>query len=125
MRSMTADDPKDDQAEADKTGADKRRHRRVDYFRPVKVVVPEDSTAIDVFSSNLSRGGIFLRANQPLPEGQKVTLDIETDKGQVKVDEGEVKWSKEFEPIDLDGRPPGMGVEFTKMSPRPSSPSQI
>lgn len=94
----------------------KRAHKRVDFFNPVKVVVPDDNTAVDVFAGNVSKGGMFLRSNRPLPKGKKVTLEFETDEGKVQVEEGEVVWNKEFEPISIDGSPAGMGVEFRSMS---------
>jgi uncharacterized protein (TIGR02266 family) len=94
----------------------KRAHKRVDFFNPVKVVVPEDNTAVDVFAGNVSKGGMFLRSNRPLPKGKKVSLEFETDEGKVEVEEGEVVWNKEFEPISINGSPAGMGVEFKSMS---------
>jgi uncharacterized protein (TIGR02266 family) len=94
----------------------KRAHKRVDFFNPVKVVVPDDNTAVDVFAGNVSKGGMFLRSNRPLPKGKKVSLEFETEEGKVQVEEGEVVWNKEFEPISIDGSPAGMGVEFKSMS---------
>jgi uncharacterized protein (TIGR02266 family) len=94
----------------------KRAHKRVDFFNPVKVVVPEENTAVDVFAGNVSKGGMFLRSNRPLPKGKKVKLEFETEEGKVEVEEGEVVWNKEFEPISIDGSPAGMGVEFKTMS---------
>ena len=112
-----ADDPKRPKSNTDRRQPnDKRRHRRVDFFNPVKVVVPDDETAIDVFAGNVSKGGIFLRSNRPLNEGQRVRLNFDTGKGPVEVEQGEVRWTKKFEPISIDGSAPGMGVEFQKMS---------
>lgn len=107
--------PGDDE---NKTGAgtSKRANPRVDFFNPVKVVVPDDNTAVDVFAGNVSKGGMFLRSNRPLPKGKKVSLEFETERGKVQVAEGEVVWNKEFEPISIDGAPAGMGVEFKSMS---------
>ena len=102
----------------DKKGAhtSKRVHKRVDFFNPVKVVVPDENTAVDVFAGNVSKGGMFLRSNRPLPKGKKVKLEFETQEGKVEVEEGEVVWNKEFEPISIDGAPAGMGVQFKSMS---------
>ena len=110
------DDPKP-APDQDEAGENKRVHSRVDFFSQVKVIVPDDDTSIDVFASNVSKGGIFLRSNQPLPQGKKVALDFETEKGPVRVEEGEVRWSQKFEPISIDGNAPGMGVEFQQMEP--------
>jgi hypothetical protein len=87
----------------------------VDFFSPVKVVVPGENTAVDVFAGNVSKTGMFLRSNRPLPKGKKITLEFETNAGKVKVEEGEVVWNKAFEPISIDGAPAGMGIEFKSM----------
>jgi uncharacterized protein (TIGR02266 family) len=108
MASMPNDDGK-------KKGEDKRTHPRVDFFSKVKVVVPDESTAIDVFAGNVSKGGMFLRSNRPLEKGKKVELEFEVENQPVKVEEGEVVWNKPFEPISIDGAPSGMGVEFRQM----------
>jgi uncharacterized protein (TIGR02266 family) len=93
-----------------------RAHVRVDFFNKVHVQSIENGTALDVFAGNVSMGGMFLRCNQPLPEGKTVKLAFETKDGQVNIDEGRIIWTKKFEPIDLDGNPPGMGIQFIKMS---------
>ncbi|MBW2700244.1 MAG: PilZ domain-containing protein, partial [Deltaproteobacteria bacterium] len=93
-----------------------RSNKRVDFFNKVKIVIPDTDTAIDVFAANMSKGGIFLRSNRPLPKGKTVRLQFETEKGSVEVDEGEVIWSKPFEPISIDGEQPGMGIKFRNMS---------
>jgi len=96
-------------------GADKRSHPRVDFFRKVKVTIPDESTAVDLFAGNVSEGGMFLRSNRPLGKGRKIGLDFDVDNVPVRVDEGEVAWSKPFEPISVDGAPAGMGIRFTRM----------
>ncbi len=106
----------DDNEKKTGTGIPKRAHPRVDFFNPVKVVVPDENTAVDVFAGNVSKGGMFLRSNRPLPKGKKVSLEFETKQGKVQVAEGEVVWNKEFEPISIDGAPAGMGVQFKAMS---------
>jgi len=101
----------------DKPGkGNKRVHPRVDFFSKVKITVPDDSTAIDVFAGNVSTGGMFLRSNRPLDRGRKVGLEFDLNDVPVKVDEGEVVWNKPFEPISIDGSPSGMGVEFKSLS---------
>lgn len=104
-----------DEGNDNAAGADKRSHPRVDFFRKVKVTIPDESTAVDLFAGNVSEGGMFLRSNRPLDKGSKIGLDFDVDEGPVRVDEGEVAWSKPFEPISIDGAPAGMGVRFTRM----------
>jgi molecular chaperone DnaK len=103
-------DPKEGQFDS------KRVAPRVDFFNRVHVLVPDDNTSIDVFASNVSRGGMFLRSNRPLPKGKKITLEFETKNGPVRVDESEVVWNKPFDPINVDGKSPGMGVQFRNVS---------
>jgi uncharacterized protein (TIGR02266 family) len=101
----------------DKAGKKNNRiHPRVDFFSRVKVTVPDDSTAIDVFAGNVSTGGMFLRSNRPLEKGSKVGLEFDINNKPVKVDVGEVVWNKPFEPISIDGSPSGMGIEFRSLA---------
>ncbi len=92
-----------------------RAHPRVDSFNRVHVT-PEDGTPMDVFSSNVSRGGMFLRSNRPLPTGKKVKLEFETINGVVRVDEGEIVWNRPFDPASPGDQVSGMGVKFQSMS---------
>jgi len=96
-------------------GKEQRRQPRVDFFSKVKVIDKESNSAQEVFAANVSRGGIFLRSNRPLPRGKQVELEFDLDDGPVKVDVGEVVWTKPFEPVSVDGSLPGMGVQFKNM----------
>ncbi len=92
-----------------------RAHPRVNSFNRVHVI-PEDGTPMDVFSSNVSRGGMFLRSNLPLPTGKKVKLEFETINGMVRVDEGQIVWNRPFDPASPGDQVSGMGVKFQSMS---------
>ncbi len=96
----------------DKKGPDLRNHPRVDLFTRVKVVDKETKAVQEVLAGNVSKGGIFLRSNRPLPRGKKVALEFELDGGQVQIDDAEIVWNKPFEPISVDGALPGMGIRF-------------
>ena len=100
-----------------RSGPDMRVHPRVDFFNRVHVTVPGEETAIDVFASNVSKGGMFLRSNRPLPKGKKLALEFETGKGKIQVEEGEVMWSQPFDPVNVTGSLPGMGVRFNRLAP--------
>jgi Tfp pilus assembly protein PilZ len=91
-----------------------RAHPRVDSFNRVHVI-PQDGTPMDVFSSNVSRGGMFLRSNQPLPTGKKVKLEFETINGTVRVDESEIVWNRPFDPARAENQVSGMGIMFRSM----------
>ncbi|NMB76186.1 MAG: AMIN domain-containing protein [Myxococcales bacterium] len=101
--------PKDE-----KRPEDKRMLPRVDFFDKVKVS-EKDGRAQELFASNISQGGIFLRTNRPLPKGRKITLEFRAPRGEVRVEEAEVVWNKPFDPISLDGTPAGMGIQFTQV----------
>lgn len=69
------------------------------------------------YTSNLSRGGLFIETDQPLPEGTAVTLRFRVPGGEDKANEIEttavVMWvRRERSPI---GEPPGMGMRFDKV----------
>lgn len=107
--------PKDE-----KRPEDKRGMPRVDFFDKVKVQ-EKSGRSQELFASNISQGGIFLRTNRPFPRGQKITLEFRTPRGEVKVEEAEVMWTKPFDPISLDGTPAGMGIQFTQVPADSSS----
>jgi Localisation of periplasmic protein complexes./PilZ domain. len=92
-----------------------RLHPRVDFFSRVHVI-PEDGTPTDVFSANVSCGGMFLRSNRPLPTDKKVKLEFETNTGMVRVDEGEIVWNRSFDPASAGSQVSGMGIKFRSMS---------
>ncbi|MBW1809521.1 MAG: PilZ domain-containing protein [Deltaproteobacteria bacterium] len=89
-----------------------RNHPRVDFFSPVKVLLPDKNVSVDTFACNISQGGVFLRSSRPLPAGTRVALKFDTQQGPVEVTDGEVIWAKKFEPINVDGTVPGMGIQF-------------
>jgi uncharacterized protein (TIGR02266 family) len=99
-------------------GASKRRNPRVRFAQKVRVIVPEDDTAIDLLSANVSKGGIFLRSSQPLPKGQKLELEFDVPTGRVRVEDCEVVWNRSEDGESSEADPPGMGVEFKSMSPQ-------
>ena len=97
-----------------------RQHTRVNFFDPVKVSLHKKGNPLYMFAANLSSGGMFLRSNRPLPEGATVGIRFDSQQGPVVIEEGEVIWHKRFEPINVDGTVPGMGVRFKKLT----NPSQ-
>jgi uncharacterized protein (TIGR02266 family) len=67
------------------------------------------------YSINLSKGGIFLEAAQPLEPGEHVTLRFDVPgAGELEV-EGEVAWVRQG---SEDGLPDGMGIEFDALDGR-------
>jgi uncharacterized protein (TIGR02266 family) len=88
--------------------------RRVDVRRTVNKEFASVEALITEYVSNLSRSGVFIRSDDPLPIGTKVTLkfivivdDLETIEGL-----GEV-----VRVVPLGGaEPAGMAVVFTELT---------
>jgi len=96
----------------------RRAYTRVSFSDPVRVHLPSRDTIVSTLASNLSRGGIFLRFDQPFPEGQELSLEFKTFKGPVKINKGEVTWTQTRNPAGASGvsAVPGMGIRFLKLS---------
>ena len=96
----------------------RRAYTRVSFSDPVRVHLPSRDTVVSTLASNLSRGGIFLRLDQPFPKGQTLSLEFSTFQGPVVIKKGEITWTKVRAPIESGGvsAVPGMGVRFVKIS---------
>jgi uncharacterized protein (TIGR02266 family) len=67
------------------------------------------------YSSNLSKGGIFLDTPTPAAEGTELTLRFTIPPSEVLEVLGRVKWVRS---AAADGQPAGMGVEFEHLDAR-------
>jgi len=96
----------------------RRAYTRVSFSDPVRVHLPNRDTIVSTLASNLSRGGIFLRFDQPFPKGRKLWLEFNTFQGPVKVNKGEVAWIQKRDPTGPGGvsAVPGMGIRFLELS---------
>src|ERR1700753_4061805 len=88
------------------TESDKRANERV----PIKKEFESFAAFIQEYVTNISRTGVFIKSQQPLPIGTRVNLrftvimdDIETIEG---IGEG----------VRVEANPPGMGVVFRELS---------
>jgi uncharacterized protein (TIGR02266 family) len=96
----------------------RRAYARVDFSETVRVLLPDEKTIINTLASNISRGGIFLRSDKPLPAGKRLALEFKTPQGPVVIHEGEVAWNKLRAPIGVFNGVtdvPGMGIRFKNM----------
>jgi uncharacterized protein (TIGR02266 family) len=96
----------------------RRAYARVDFSETVRVLLPDEKTIINTLASNISRGGIFLRSDRPLPAGKRLALEFKTPQGPVVVHEGEVAWNKLRVPLGIFNGisdVPGMGIRFKSM----------
>lgn len=61
------------------------------------------------YCTNLSRGGLFVPATDPLPPGTRITLSLAIPGADDAQLEAEVRWVRQF---DADEGPAGMGLSF-------------
>ena len=93
---------------------EKREHERVPLTLPIRVRIADINEFVEQHSTNLSRGGIFIRMNYPPPAGSKVILEfcLEEVKKTVQT-RGEVVRS--VQESDADDGPTGIAVRFTDL----------
>ncbi len=93
----------------------KRRHQRYE------VTIPVDCSTRHVFVanhvSNISRGGLFLRSDDPLPLNAEVALILRLpEAGQSIRAVGRVVWNYDLQK-GTSRIVPGSGIRFVEMSP--------
>lgn len=66
---------------------------------------------VTFYTSNMSRGGVYLNADEPAPPGTIMDLVLNLSGRPVKV-KGEIRWSREAS----ENRPAGMGVQIVEIS---------
>ena len=94
------------------------RPPRVNVTFKVNLKYPDRSTFVERFSQNISRTGLFVRAQDPLSVGSRVTFDYRLlDGTQVLRGTGVVRWVRLPEESQEPTNPPGMGIEFIDLDP--------
>ncbi len=97
-------------------GADRRIHERV--LVDIEVDYKADETFLFAYITDISAMGIFVRTNNPEPEGTRLNLCFRVPDelgGQLVEIEGEVIWINPFRPNE-PSRQPGMGIQFVDMT---------
>ncbi len=71
------------------------------------------------YTTNISKGGIFIETTEPLPVGTKVEMRFQPP-GTAEVIEvvGKVVWVNPYRPDSDDNPNPGMGIQFSGLDPR-------
>jgi uncharacterized protein (TIGR02266 family) len=94
---------------------DYRRFGRVPVALEVRYA---SATAFLVaYTTNLSKGGVFLETPSPLPIGAEITLTISAPHApEPMVVQGRVAWVRDY--ADAEGHPMGMGVQFGQLEDR-------
>ena len=74
---------------------------------------------IKAYTDNISKGGLFIRTERPLREGEKFLLKMQLpDLSEPMKLDCEVAWTREQS--ETEKRPSGMGVKFCEMSKQDS-----
>lgn len=99
-------------------GVDRRTHERV--LVDIEVDYRADDTFLFAYITDISAMGIFVRTNNPEPEGTRLNLCFRAPPelgGQLIEVEGEVIWINPFRPNEPT-RQPGMGIQFVDLTPQ-------
>ncbi len=87
--------------------SDKRRHPRLPVR--LKVAYRTAGSFLVSYTINLSRGGLFIQTDSPLPEGTPLTLELSLPGRSTPVLlNGHVAWSRRA----MEDSPGGMGIAF-------------
>lgn len=99
------------------SGPEKRRDSRVSLKARVDYELLSEDTFLFEYTSNVSRGGIFLATRNPLPVGTKMNLRFSLPGSRRRVIEvtGKIAWVNEYKP-GKQNLNPGMGIEFVDLS---------
>ena len=99
-----------------------RRYRRVHATLPVRVSTIESEQdpftgrpffrALQETCANVSRGGAFVRTNEPLAPGRRVLLELSLPSGAQVETVGRVAWTKRVITPDGSEADSGIGIEF-------------
>lgn len=101
-----------------RAGADRRIHKRI----PVSIEVDyrADDTFLFAYITDISAMGIFVKTEQPEPVGTRLTLSFRLPQSMggenIELD-GEVIWINPPRAEEDEGRNPGMGIQFTGLTP--------
>jgi len=91
-----------------------------DERRPVGLAVRLTYGSVDEFAErfavNLSRGGLFIRAQDPKPAGTLLRFELRLATGEAVVrGDGVVRWTQQADPHAHPPKASGMGVQFTHL----------
>jgi len=94
--------------DSDVDGAERRRHRRVDF--EVGVDLRSANNFFTGFSENISEGGLFVATEAPHPLGTVIEVTLTVMAGEPMTLRGEIAWIR---PINArGGLPAGFGLRF-------------
>lgn len=94
-----------------------RLAERAPFSARVDVVPHGTPTALSVWCQDLSETGMFVQTTEAFMVGDLLSLRFEVDGQPVHIRAAEVVWIRRFEPINVDGRLPGLGLRFVSIDP--------
>src|SRR3990167_6187785 len=94
---------------------EQRVHPRITCCEPVEVS-GQGFVPFTALVTDLSLGGARIQTRQPLPKGRELSIRLSGASMALTIESGIVVWRKPFEPINVDGVLPGMGVAFKRVS---------
>lgn len=94
-----------------------RQSKRLPMYTPVRFSVDTLRDSVWAFTRDISLNGIFVRTVAPPPPETIVTVNFRapTAEGTVQLG-GRVAWRKEFGQTTDPMKPPGMGIQFMRVS---------
>lgn len=97
---------------------EKRRYPRVAIKAEVKAGLFHAGGIIYFSTKNISKGGAFLVSDYLFESGQELTLSFQLPgDNRIILAVGRVRWVSDKNKVYGEFHEPGMGIEFTKISP--------
>lgn len=96
--------------------AARRQSPRFAQVLPLGVRVPTWEKFQVLYTSNISRGGVFVRSLSPAPVGTSVVMRFGLPDGRILEIEGEVVHVRPAEDAARRGRKSGMGIRFVALT---------
>ena len=98
---------------AKKTGAERRKDLRIDVN--IKVDYSTKGMFVSNYVTNLSKGGVFIQTNDPLPIQSQIHLTMILPDFNIKIEaQGKVTWTYDIKK-GTSSIVPGMGIKFTDL----------
>jgi uncharacterized protein (TIGR02266 family) len=97
-----------------------RRLPRVPFVQRVAVEVlqPALGQAQVLWARDVSKGGMFIRTDAPLPVGSRIRVAVDLPDGSLPVGEAEVMWGRSSAETAESQAPSGFGMRFLVLAPR-------
>lgn len=96
-------------------GSEKREHERKPLRLQLNYRDASGGNFLYEHSRNISRGGIFIETDHPLPVGSTLVIRFTTPTGEELEIEGDVAWVNAVSANDETPNP-GMGVQWSDLS---------